>query len=145
MRRSNSGFTLIETLIVVAIITSVSAIILPVSIDYQQRNDLDVAQTTFVQSVRRAQQLSMSGELDSQWGVTATSSNVVIFKGTNYATRDTSYDENYDISSSITSSGQVEYDFVKITGLPAQNGVVTFTNGNYQKTVGVNAKGIVNY
>ncbi|MEI6228439.1 MAG: type II secretion system protein [Candidatus Saccharibacteria bacterium] len=142
---SNNGFTLIEVLIVIAIMTVVGAIALPVSVDYQRRNDLDVAQVSFVQGARRAQQLSISGEGDSQWGVTATSGNIVIFKGSTYATRDASYDENYDISSAIVSSGQVEYDFAKVTGLPAQTGSATFTNDSYVKTVGVNAKGIVNY
>lgn len=139
------GFTLIEVLLVVSIMAVASLIVVPVSIDYQQRNDLDVAQITFVQSIRRAQQLSMSGEGDSAWGVDVISGGIIIFKGNTYATRDMTYDENYDISPSVTLGGQLEYDFVKITGLPAQTGTVTFTDNNYQKQVVVNAKGIVNY
>lgn len=140
-----SGFTLIEVLLVASIMAVASLIVAPVSIDYQQRNDLDTSQITFVQGVRRAQQLSMSGEGDSAWGVNAVSGEIVIFKGNTYATRDTAYDENYDISSAITFAGQLEYDFAKITGLPAQTGTATFTDNNYQKQVVVNAKGIVNY
>lgn len=142
---STSGFTLIEVLLVVSIMAVASLIVAPVSIDYQQRNDLDTSQITFAQGVRRAQQLSMSGEGDSAWGVNAVSGEIVIFKGNTYATRDTAYDENYDISSAITFTGQLEYDFAKITGLPAQTGTATFTDNNYQKQVVVNAKGIVNY
>ena len=143
--RNHNGFTLIEVLIVMAMMAIVGAIALPISVDYQQRNDLDVAQVSFVQSIRRAQQLSMSGEGDSQWGVTANSGNIVIFKGNTYATRDATYDENYDISTAIVASGQIEYDFAKVSGLPAQTGSATFTNANYVKTVVVNAQGVVNY
>jgi len=139
------GFTLIEVLLVVSIMAVASLIVVPVSIDYQQRNDLDTSQITFAQSIRRAQQLSMSGEGDSAWGVNAVSGEVVIFKGNTYATRDTTYDENYDISLAITFAGQLEYDFAKVTGLPAQTGTATFTDNSYQKQVVVNAKGIVNY
>lgn len=128
-----------------AIITIVGAIALPMSIDYQQRNDLDVAQVTFAQSVRRAQQLSMTNQNDSSWGVIAVSGNITIFKGASYIARDVNYDENYDISTAIIISGQAEYDFSKTSGLPVQTGIITFTNGSYQKTVGVNAKGVVNY
>ena len=142
---NNYGFTIIELLVVIAIITIVGAIALPVSIDFQKRNDLDVAQVTFVQGVRRAQQMSMSGEVDSAWGVAAVSGKIVIFKGASYAARDVNYDENYDLSTAISISGQAEYDFALTTGMPAQIGTLTLTNGNYQKTVGVNAKGIVNY
>jgi prepilin-type N-terminal cleavage/methylation domain-containing protein len=142
---NNGGFTLIEAIIVMVIMTVVGAISLPVSIDYQQRNDLDVAQVSFVQGLRRAQQLSMAGENDSAWGVTFTSGNIVVFKGNTYATRDVAYDENYGISPSITASGQTEYDIAKITGLPSQAGSITLNNGNYAKVVGVNAKAVVNY
>jgi prepilin-type N-terminal cleavage/methylation domain-containing protein len=142
---NNSGFTIIELLLAVAIMFVVGAVMAPVSIDFQQRNDLDVAQTTFAQGVRRAQQMSMTGEGDSQWGVIASSGTIVIFKGNTYATRDVNFDENYVISGSIALSGQLEYDFEKTTGLPTQTGTMTFVNGIYQKQVGVNAKGIVNY
>ena len=82
MQHNKSGFTMIELLIVIAIMTIIGAVFLPVSIDYQQRNDLDVAQTTFAQSIRRAQQMSMSGEGDSQWGVNMTTGNIVYLKAT---------------------------------------------------------------
>ena len=144
-KSSQSGFTIIELLLVISIMTIIGAVFLPVSIDYQQRNDLDVATTTFAQSVRRAQQMSMSGEGDSQWGVNMITGNIVIFKGNTYASRDINFDENYSISTSIANSGQTEYDFAKTTGAPAQVGIVTFVNGSYQKTVSVNAYGIVNY
>lgn len=141
----SGGFSIIELLIVMVIITIVGAIALPMSIDYQQRNDLDVAQVTFAQSVRRAQQLSMTNQNNSSWGVTAVSGNITIFKGASYVARDVNYDENYDISTAIIISGQAEYDFSKTSGSSVQTGIVTFTNGSYQKTVGVNAKGVVNY
>ena len=143
--RSNLGFTLIELLMVVVIMLAAGALMVPVSVDFQQRNDLDVSQTTFAQGVRRAQQMSMSGESDSQWGISAMIGSIVIFKGNTYATRDVNFDESYTISTGITLSGQLEYDFAKISGLPAQTGTATFVDGNYQKQVGVNAKGIVNY
>jgi prepilin-type N-terminal cleavage/methylation domain-containing protein len=142
---NSSGFTLVEILVVVAIMTAISAIVVPVSIDYQQRNDLDISQTIFAQGIRRAQQISMYGEYDSQWGVIVIPGDIIIFKGSNYATRDINYDEKYDISSGVSLSGQLEYDFVKITGLPSQTGTVIFMDGSYQKQVSINAKGIVNY
>jgi len=143
--KHKAGFTLIEVLIVIALMAILVAIMLPVSVDYQKRNDLDVAQTTFVQGVRRAQQLSMGAEGDSQWGLVAISGGIVIFKGSTYSLRDATYDEVFDMSPAIVVTGQSEFDFAKTTGLPSQTGVVTLTNENYQETVSVNAKGIVNY
>ena len=145
MLGNNSGFTLIEVLLVFALIAVVSAVMAPLAVDYQRRNDVDTFQVTFVQALRRAQQLSMSGEGDSQWGVIAASGDVTVFKGSTFSGHDANYDEIYNISDAVVQTGQVEYDFAKITGLPAQTGTATFTDGSYQKTVVVNAKGVVNY
>lgn len=144
-KKQNKGFTLIELLMVITLIGILTMIVVPVTTDYQARNDLDVAQTTFVQGIRRAQQLATASDGDSQWGVSAVPGNIVVFKGATYAVRDTNFDENYDVSGAITITGQAEYDFAKLTGAPAQTGTVTFSHGNYQKTVGVNGEGVVNY
>lgn len=140
-----SGFTMVEVLLVLMMFTAVAAISIPLSIDYQQRGDIDMAQATFSQGLRRAQQLSMSGEGNSAWGINAVSGKITVFKGATYATRDTTYDEDYSLSTAVVMTNQLEYDFAKTTGLPAQTGTATFTNGAYQKTVTVNAKGVVNY
>jgi len=142
------GFTLIEILLVLALMTVVAAIMIPISVDYQQRNNLDVAQNIFVQNIRRAQQLSMSGELDSHWGVKVIPGDIVIYKGNDYASRDTSYDEKFDfiISPAIISSGTTEYNFSPVTGIPSPTtGTVFFTDNAYSKQVSVNEKGIVYY
>jgi type II secretory pathway pseudopilin PulG len=144
-KKNVKAFTIVELLMVIALITVMMAVMIPISTDYQQRNDLDVAQTTFSQGVRRAQQLAMASDTDSQWGINAVSGNIVIFKGASYAARDTSVDESFDTSTAITITGQTEYVFAKLSGTPSQTGTITFTNGNYQKTVGVNGKGIVSY
>ncbi len=141
-----SGFTLIEMLLVIAIIAIISGISIPVYQSFQVRNDLDIATASIVQSLRRAAVLSQAVDNDTSWGVYVTSGSLTLFKGTSYATRDSNFDELFDIPLTITPSGVSEIVFTKFTGLPQTTGTITLTsNTNETRTITINAKGMVNY
>lgn len=140
------GFTLLEVLLSIALIGLIAGTAIPLYVSFQNRNDLDIAATTFAQSIRRAQVLSQAVDGDMNWGVSVHTAEIVIFKGTSYATRDVSADEVYDISSSVTVSGTQEYVFATLTGLPQNNGTITFTSvNNESRNVTINAQGTVSY
>lgn len=137
---------MLEMLLSVAIIALIAAIGAPVYLNFQTRNDLDIAAQTFTQGARRAQALSRAMEGDSSWGTHLASGSVTVFKGASYAARDAAVDETYDIASSITFSGTTDYVFAKLTGLPAATGSTTLTSVNNEtRTIALNAKGTVTY
>ena len=141
---AKAGFTLLEMLISLAIIASLSALSFPFISSFQKRNDLEVATNTAVQTIRRAQSLSMASEGDSTWGLSVISGDIVLYKGANYAARDTTYDEKYSISTGIAATGVTDVSFAKLTGVPSATGTLTLTGGD-TKVITINGKGVVNY
>ncbi len=142
----NAGFTLIEILLSVAAITIIAGISIPVYQSFQVRNDLDIATVEIAQSARRAQTLSQAVDGDTSWGIKIQSGSIVVFKGVSYAARDITFDEVFDVLTSITPSGVSEIVFAKFTGLPQTTGTITFTsNANETRTITINAKGVVSY
>jgi prepilin-type N-terminal cleavage/methylation domain-containing protein len=140
------GFTLIEVLLVIAVITIIAGLTLPISQLYQNKNDLQVATQITVQSLRRAQILSQSQEYDDTWGVNIASGTISIFRGASYAGRTDGFDEDFTISTGITPSGVSEVVYAKLTGLPGTTGTITLTAGNGDASnVVVNAKGMISY
>lgn len=140
------GFTLIEVMLSVAAIGIIAGISVPVYQSFQVRNDLDIATTETVHSIRRAQVLSQAVDGDTGWGIKIQSGSLTVFKGTSYATRDTTYDELFDMSTSTTPTGVSEIVFEKFTGLPETTGTITLTsNTNETRTITINAKGTVSY
>jgi prepilin-type N-terminal cleavage/methylation domain-containing protein len=144
--KKNAGFTLLETLLSIAIIGLIAGMGVPVYQSLQVRNDLDIGVTTIAQIARRAQLLAEASDGDSNWGVYISSGVIVLFKGINYVARDATYDEIFSLPTSITSSGTSEFVYEKFTGLPQITGSVILTsNTNETRTITINEKGTVSF
>lgn len=142
----NSGFTLIEVMLSLATVAIIAGISIPVYQSFQVRNDTEIATIEIAHTLRRAQIISQASDGDTSWGVYITNGNVILFKGTSYATRDSTFDEIFDVPGSITPSGVGEVVFEKFTGLPQTTGTITLTsNTNETRNITINAKGMVSY
>ena len=142
----NRGFTIIEVMLSLAIIAVLAGISTPIYQSFQVRNDLDIAAVTIAESMRRAQVLSEAVDGDTTWGVDVRSGSITVYEGTSYAARDTTYDEFFDMPTSIAPSGLGGVVFDKFTGLPQTTGTITLTsNTNETRTITINSKGTVAY
>ena len=140
------GFGLLEVMLTIALITTITGMSIPLYRSFQTHNDIDIAAGTIAQTLRRAQVLSQSVEADSTWGVKVGSGQITIFKGADFAGRDNSFDELYDISNGVFHSGVDEIVYTKLVGAPSVAGDVTLTSpDNEQKTISINSKGLVSY
>ena len=146
MKTVNDGFTLIEVLLSLVLVTILIGLALPVYYSLFSRNDLDLARNQAVQSLRRAAFLSSPSDGDSVWGFKAQPLSITVFKGLSYVARDANYDEIYQIADSINPSGSTEFVFNKMTGFPQSTGSLTLISTNGEtRTITINSKGQVSY
>jgi prepilin-type N-terminal cleavage/methylation domain-containing protein len=144
--KSLQGFTLIEIMLSMACIAIIAGMSIPAYSSFQVKNDLDTASVSLATSLRRAQALAQSGSGDSMWGVYTATGSILIYKGSRYATRDTSQDEVTIISPTITATGLKEITFGKVWGMPNATGTTTLTSlRNDIRTITINQKGMVDY
>jgi prepilin-type N-terminal cleavage/methylation domain-containing protein len=142
------GFSLIEVLLVLALVGVVAGLSVPVYQSFQVRDDLDIAANTTVQTLRRAQTLSQAISQDATWGVSVQSGSIVLFQGANFATRDTDHDEVFFVPTTITiaPASTTEFVFDKFTGEPQATGSLTLeSTTNESRTVTLGEKGIIFY
>ena len=141
------GFTLVEMLLSVAIISLIAGMSLPILASFNERNDLATITQSIVGQLRRAQTYARGVSGDSQWGIQAQNGSVILFKGASYAVRDTEYDETTIIPSTISVTGLSTVIFSKGDATPSQSGSITLsnTNNNETRTITINAKGMVSY
>lgn len=139
------GFTLLEVLLCVAAIGILAGLSLPVARTMLTKNDLDIATVTTAQTLRRAQIQSLAVDGDISWGVKVQSGSITLFKGTNYSSRDSNYDETFDTPTTISFSGVSEVVFSKFSGLPQVTGTTTLTSESDNKSITINSKGGISY
>ncbi len=140
------GFTIVEVLLSVVLLSMIAGMSIPLSRVFLDRNELDQTTITLAQTFRRAQSMAIAQDGDSAWGVKVTSSSILLFKGSSYATRDQLLDESTSIAPSIVFTGLSEVVFQKGSGLPTATGTSTFTShGDEIRNVTINQKGMVNY
>ena len=138
-------------ILTVAIVAIITVAALPSYRNFYIKYSLDAASDDLQQYLRTAQSLSMASQNDDQYGVhlvTGTATTMVVFKGTSYASRDTSFDElSETLAPSLTLSSTVsggDVVFTKVEGSTTNTGTVTITSSEGDvHSVTVNAVGMI--
>jgi prepilin-type N-terminal cleavage/methylation domain-containing protein len=143
---SQGGFTLIEVMMSVTIIAILVGLSAPVYETFVRRNDLDLVTQNIASTLRRAEAYARSGNGDADWSVEIQTSTATLFQGTNFAGRNTNFDETVAIPTSVTRSGLSEVQFTKFTSAPNTSGTITLTSTTSStRTITINAQGMVDY
>ena len=140
----HKGLTLFQLLLSISIIAVIAGGILALDIPAQQRNDLDTTRDAIVQSLYSAQMRARGVDGDSAWGVSLQNNTITLFKGSSYATRDTTRDETTEIPGTLVATGLSEIVFTKLSGNPTPTGTITLTSKtNEMRTLSINTMGLV--
>lgn len=142
---NKTGFTLIEVLLVIVLIATITAFSVPVFSSLVASTELNESVDKVVHSLRRAQLLSEAQSEDSIWGVFIDTNKAVIFAGSTYATRNTNFDEEYSFNEQINVSGVTEVSFSKLDGEPSVTGLTTLENSFGSHEITINNEGVITY
>ncbi len=146
------SFTLIETLLVMAIFSILIAMAFPVLRLFLTTNYLNISTTEIIQVLRQAQANAINGAGDSKWGIFFDTSNnkFIFFKGDNFLDRVQSYDLATELPKSVgikninLSGGASEIVFEKTSGKTDQYGSLTISGLNYTtKNIVINEYGVI--
>lgn len=135
---ASRGFTIIELLIAVFIISTLGVMSISFYSRFLTQNTVDNTTNTIVQSLRKAQIYSMSGKQNGVWGVKYTSSPNKI---TLYLTGNSAFDESFTVNSNITITGFFNISFAKASGSPNTEATIVILGNNNSKTITINSQG----
>lgn len=141
------GFTIIELIISMAVFTIVAIAAFPAYHAFQANSDFNSGFYTVVDVARRAQELSRAIDSNSGWGMAIRPNHqVVLFRGTTYALRNSSSDQIFMIPLDVTSTGMSEIDFSSFWGYPSATGTITIgVPGNISRAMTANTKGTISF
>lgn len=148
--RPNIGFTLIEVMITVGIITVLAGLSGPMANIFLSRNELHTEAFKMTDALRRAKAQSMYAVEDSVWGVRFTASDYTVFRGPVYNPAD-AFNDTFTLPGILTISGIIingggnDIIFDRITGTTSTFGTTTIQTDDFQsRTIIINQGGTIN-
>ena len=145
-----NSFTLIEVLIVLAIIALVAVLSVPFYQSFQVRTQLDDQATEIAETLRKAQSKAMASEDNQSFGVHFESDKFVLFEGTSYDSND-SNNEVFDLPNTLSLSinlngGGSDVVFDKVKGTTSDNGTLSLSSVNNEtRTIEISPAGKIEY
>lgn len=137
------GFTLIELLLVISILLLITGLSLPFYSQFLTQNNLNLTATQIANQIRKAQTYTIAGRRQSNWGVYYYGSTMTLFSGNSYATRTSSFDENWSINPNFSITGFGEIVFTRPLGIGSTNLSIILQFQGKQRMVTVNQHGAV--
>lgn len=132
------AFSLIELIIVIAIIMIIGAVSTTFGAGTLMQNNLETDKLMLVSSLRKAQNYAMVKKNGLSWGVCLSGRGIRVFGGT---CASPTIKDDYDISNSTVISGLSTVTFSALRGEPNAVQSITLTGNNKTITVSVNALG----
>jgi len=149
--KRNRGFSLIEVLIAVSVLTILAGLIAPGFSFFKQQSLIDGATQEIIHALRLAQNKTLASEGDSNFGVYFETNKFVVFKGLTYsAVAPDNEVHNLDSSLSISAinfGGAVAYVvFERLTGTTVNYGSLVIGrtgDASQNKTIYIDRSGII--
>lgn len=139
------GFTLIELILVIAIISIIALLSAPFYSRFLLQNAVDNTVDQLVGSLRKAQIYSMTGKKGSSWSVNFSSNTLTLYKGAPpFASRaEPGLDETFSVNPNVSIAGMTDMTYARSTGLPTGAATIIISSGNNSETITVNSEGMV--
>lgn len=141
--RAQKGFTLLELLLVIAIIGTLSVLIPIFGASFTIQNSISNAQNELIGSLRKAQIYSMMGKQNSSWSAHWGSGVITLFKGSVFNDHDASFDETFSYNNALSITGANDITFTRPQGTATASGI-TIAENNQTRQITISSEGVVN-
>lgn len=141
--RNARGFTLFEVLITAMFALALFQLISVFGVRAIYVQEIDQARETIRNELVFARDQAMVSSRDASWGVLFTTTTVVQYKGSSYASHDPEFDRVNDFGDRITITGDDEIIFTPPHGEVQASGTVNVTNGTQTAIITINPYGTI--
>lgn len=144
MKNYDAGVSFLELILVVALVSIISTMSPIFYSRFILQNALSNTSDQMVGSLRKAQLYSMMSRGGNNWSVNYSLNTITLYKGVSFASRDSSFDEKFELNSNVSVLGITDISFSKIIGLPAPStSTITISSGSDSEIINVNSQGVV--
>ena len=138
-RKSDKGFTFIELLLVLAILSLITTVVMNTFVDYRKNQSLQKDTETVTEVLERARIETISSQNAMQYGVHIANDKITLFTGPTYSSgdplnRDFALAPTDTIVTISLTGGGSEVVFSRLSGETNQSGTVVLSSPSISKT-----------
>lgn len=139
------GLTFIELILVVSILSIIALLTPSFYSKFALQNATSNTIDQLVGSLRKAQIYSMVSRQGDSWSVHIDTSEITLYKGNNFSTRNSGFDETFSLSPNVSITNLTDINFTRVIGIPniASAQVVTVSSTNSNGSITINTQGVV--
>lgn len=141
--RNEYGFTVIELMLVLAIIGILAVFVTPISFRFYNTQQQVESHRTVLETLRRAQLTAQYEGAGVSVGVKLLPEEIIIFEGDSYATRDVSADIVRTFDRALHLAGDSEVVFSPASGAPDAAKTFSYAHRTSTSTVHVFLSGLI--
>ena len=135
------GISYLEMILVIAIIAILMPLMLPFTVNFINRMNINSVRDKTVSSIRKAQLYAMDNKNNELWGVCLHNQNIRFYSR---SCDDPVIKEDYTVPASIELTGLTDVSFSKFLGEPSQTVDITIESTSTQINISLNAIGGLN-
>lgn len=136
---------MVEVLLVIVILAILAGTSAEGYFYFKKNKEFGLNVEQIANSLRKAKIKSETMKEDDAWGVDVQKDEVIVFKGSNFTSRDQSFDEVLLISGITNVSGLSRVVFSKLYGIPSSHGTLILESESGNKNIEINEKGFIKY
>ena len=137
------GFTLVEMVISLAILTLIVGMGVPTTIGFFQRQSVTAERDTLVSLLRRARTEAMTNRSESAHGLFIDTSSYIIYQGNAYDARVAMYDEVFPRGGGITVATTTDINFSALSGDASSSVTLAVSQSTKTVTITINTEGSI--
>ena len=145
IERGIKGFTIIEVMVAVGLITIIGSLALFVSMDFYRSYNLDVEVETIIILITRARGRAVNNIDATSHGIYIDEEELTLFRGESYASRDEDLDEVFPRAQAFEVDGLSEIVFDQLTGEASATGTITISGQGRTAIVEINNEGRIDW
>lgn len=136
-----NGFSYIEIILVVALAAILLPMVLPFSVNFINRMNINSVRDKTIASIRKAQLYAMDNKSNEVWGVCMHNQRIRLYSR---SCDDPIVKEDYSIPASVEVSGLTDITFSKFLGEPNENVAININAASTHISISLNAIGGLN-
>lgn len=142
-KHKSPGFTLLEMVLTISLLGIITVSGFGIYTSFLERTKVNSQSEEIQSAIRTAKVFTDTGKAGSGWGVNITTTEIIVYAGSDFNSRDISLDLIFNRTSNLQISGDTNINFAKSNFELSGAAQITIANNLRSSTINISENGVI--